>query len=106
LESLNAWDLIRIFNRNDQKTTGITLCSFGLSATSQQYFSLKTNQPPAISQQYFSLRTNQHQSSATSQTNTPNCREFFRSINKEADVVKKKRGARRRKGIPLQSSTH
>jgi hypothetical protein len=25
------------------------------------YFSLTTNQPPAISQQYFSLRTNQHQ---------------------------------------------
>jgi hypothetical protein len=38
-----------------------TPCSFGLSATSQQYFSLKTNQPPATSQQYFSLRTNQHQ---------------------------------------------
>jgi uncharacterized lipoprotein YmbA len=44
-------------------------CSFGLSATSQQYFSLRTNQPPATSQQYFSLRTNQHQPSATSQTN-------------------------------------
>jgi hypothetical protein len=44
-------------------------CSFGLSATSQQYFSLRKNQPPAISQQYFSLRTNQHQSTATSQTN-------------------------------------
>jgi hypothetical protein len=28
-------------------------CSYGLSATSQQYFSLRTNQPPAISQQYF-----------------------------------------------------
>jgi hypothetical protein len=41
----------------------------GLSATSQQYFSLGTNQPPATSQQYFSLRTNQHQPSATSQTN-------------------------------------
>jgi hypothetical protein len=39
-------------------------CSFGLSATSQQYFSLRTNQPPAIIQQYFSLRTNQHQPSA------------------------------------------
>jgi hypothetical protein len=36
-------------------------CSFGLSATSQQYFSLRTNQPPATSQQYFSLTTNQHQ---------------------------------------------
>jgi hypothetical protein len=28
-------------------------CSLGLSATSQQYFSLRTNQPPATSQQYF-----------------------------------------------------
>jgi uncharacterized lipoprotein YmbA len=44
-------------------------CSLGLSATSQQYFSLTTNQPPATSQQYFSLRTNQHQPSATSQPN-------------------------------------
>jgi hypothetical protein len=44
-------------------------CSFGLSATSQQYFFLRTNQPSAISQQYFSLRTNQHQPPATSQTN-------------------------------------
>jgi hypothetical protein len=43
--------------------------SFGLSGTSQQYFSLRTNQPPATSQQYFSLTTNQHQPSATSQTN-------------------------------------
>jgi hypothetical protein len=32
-------------------------CSLGLSATSQQYFYLTTNQPPAASQQYFSLRT-------------------------------------------------
>jgi hypothetical protein len=44
-------------------------CSLGLSATSQQYFSLTTNQPPATSQQYYSLRTNQHQPSATSQPN-------------------------------------
>jgi hypothetical protein len=43
--------------------------SLGLSATSQQYFSLTTNQPPATSQQYFSLTTNQHQPSATGQTN-------------------------------------
>jgi hypothetical protein len=43
--------------------------SFGLSATSQQYFSLITNQPSTTSQQYFSLRTNQHQPSATGQTN-------------------------------------
>jgi hypothetical protein len=33
------------------------LCA--LLATSQQYSSLRTNQPPATSQQYFSLRTNQ-----------------------------------------------
>jgi hypothetical protein len=46
-------------------------CSFGLSATSQQYFSLRTNQPLAISQQYFSLRMNHHQPSATNQTNRP-----------------------------------
>jgi hypothetical protein len=46
-----------------------SIYSLGLSATSQQYFSLTTNQPPATSQQYFSLRTNQHQPSATSQTN-------------------------------------
>jgi hypothetical protein len=41
-------------------------CSLGLSATSQQYFSLTTNQPPATNKQYFSLRTNQHQPSAIS----------------------------------------
>jgi hypothetical protein len=44
-------------------------CWLGLSVTSQQYFSLTTNQPPATSQQYSSLRTNQHQPSATSQPN-------------------------------------
>jgi hypothetical protein len=44
-------------------------CSLGLSANSQQYFSLRTNQPPATSRQYFSLRTNRHQPLATSQTN-------------------------------------
>jgi hypothetical protein len=38
--------------------------------TSQQYFSLRTNQQPATSQQYFSLRTNQHEASAASRTNT------------------------------------
>jgi hypothetical protein len=76
------------------------MCSLGLSATSQQYFSLRTNQPqpvvlfsqnkpapaishqpavlfsqdkPATSQQYSSLRTNQHQPSATSQPNRTGC---------------------------------
>jgi hypothetical protein len=47
----------------------LTPCSLGLSATSQQYFSLTTDQPPATSQQYFSLGTNQHQPSVTSQKN-------------------------------------
>jgi hypothetical protein len=51
------------------KSLKFTPYSFGLSATSQQYFSLTTNQPPATSQQYSSLRTNQHQPSATSQPN-------------------------------------
>jgi hypothetical protein len=50
-------------------TTPSAPCSFGLSATSQQYFSLTTNQPSTTNQQYFSLRTNQHKPSATSQTN-------------------------------------
>jgi hypothetical protein len=49
--------------------TSRSACSFCLSATSQQYFSLRTNQPPATSQQYFSLTTNQHQPLVTSQTN-------------------------------------
>jgi hypothetical protein len=42
-----------------------SLCSLDLSATSQQYFSLRINQPPATSPQYFSLRINQQQPSAT-----------------------------------------
>jgi hypothetical protein len=33
----------------------------GLSTTDQQYFSLRTNEPPATNQQHFSLKTNQHQ---------------------------------------------
>jgi hypothetical protein len=42
-------------------------CSFGLLATSQQYFPLRTNQPPASSQQYF---FSQNKSApTTSQTN-------------------------------------
>jgi hypothetical protein len=45
-------------------------------ATSQQYFSLTTNQPPANSQQYSSLRTNLHQSLATSQPNRLNVNRF------------------------------
>jgi hypothetical protein len=39
----------------------LAVCSLGLSGTSQQYFSLRTNQPLATSQQYSSLKTNQHQ---------------------------------------------
>jgi hypothetical protein len=61
----------RILDMSMRKNNRYTPCSLGLSATSQQYFSLRTNQQPATSQQYFSLRTNQHQPSATSQTNRP-----------------------------------
>jgi hypothetical protein len=55
-----------------------TPCSLGLSATSQQYFSLRTKQPPATSQQFSSLRRNQHQPSATSQ---PNRLEFAANVH-------------------------
>jgi hypothetical protein len=65
----NIWSPTVVTHTVEEKKSSYSSCSFGLSATSQQYFSLRTNQPPAISQQYFSLRTNQHQSSATSQTN-------------------------------------
>jgi hypothetical protein len=34
----------------------LTPCSLGLSATIQQHFSLRTNQPPTTSQQYFLSR--------------------------------------------------
>jgi hypothetical protein len=54
--------------RGEQSPRDGGACSLGLSATSQQYFSLRTNQSSATSQQYLSLRTNQHQPSATSQT--------------------------------------
>jgi hypothetical protein len=40
-----------------------------ISHQSAVFFFLGTNQPSATSQQYFSLRTNQHQPSATSQPN-------------------------------------
>jgi hypothetical protein len=55
--------------RRDAQSDQLPGRKIGLSATSQQYFSLTTNQPPATNQQYFSLRTNQHRPSATSQTN-------------------------------------
>jgi hypothetical protein len=41
-------------------------CSLGLSATSQQYFYLRTNQPPASST-FLSERTSHQQPAATSQ---------------------------------------
>jgi hypothetical protein len=66
-------------------------CSFGLSATSQQYFSLRTNQPAVTSQQCFSLRTNQHhqpneQAAGVGMCGRPvprhvNCRWFVYSSN-------------------------
>jgi hypothetical protein len=63
-------------------------CSLGLSATSQQYFSLRTNQPPATSQQYFSLTTNQHQPSATSQTNRVIYLVDFRSNGRQLSILR------------------
>jgi hypothetical protein len=38
-----------VFVTYDQKVHLLVPCSLGLSATSQQYFSLRTNQPPATS---------------------------------------------------------
>jgi hypothetical protein len=39
----------RIFSFLEQLQQTSSTCSLGLSATSQQYFSLRTNQPPATS---------------------------------------------------------
>jgi hypothetical protein len=56
------WEETPFLLKGDPTVPGIPVpCSLGLSATSQQYFSLRTNQPPATSQQYFCLRINQHQ---------------------------------------------
>jgi hypothetical protein len=65
---------------NDVSVSIFSAYLFGLSATSQQYFSLRTNQPPATSQQYFSLTANQHQPSATSQTNRLVCRYYLKCL--------------------------
>jgi hypothetical protein len=73
-------------------------CSLGLSATSQQYFSLTTNQPPATSQQYSSLRTNQHQPPATSQ---PNRLLIFSALGYEPTTRSQKYGERRRKSFDI-----
>jgi hypothetical protein len=67
-QSTSEWGSYRNFRGSWSRATA-SPCSLGLSATGQQYFSLRTNQPPATSQQYFSLRTNQQQPSASSQTN-------------------------------------
>jgi hypothetical protein len=61
--------MVGVFDMEQKTLWRCTACSLGLSATSQQYFSLGTNQPPTTSQQYSSLRTNQHQPSPTSQPN-------------------------------------
>jgi hypothetical protein len=44
------------------------LVRLGYQPTSQQYFSLGTNQPPATNQQYSPLGTNQHRPPATGRT--------------------------------------
>jgi hypothetical protein len=62
----NYWLLLLCTRIEGGPAPRLSPCSSDLSATSQQYFYLRTNQPPATSQQYFSLRTNQHQPSAIS----------------------------------------
>jgi hypothetical protein len=64
LQILAYWTLIysNIYHKWFFLASFVSPCaSLGLSATSQHYFSLTTNQPLVTSQQYFSLRTNQHQ---------------------------------------------
>jgi hypothetical protein len=56
-------------------------CSFGLSATSQQYFSLRTNQPRTTSQQYSSLRTNQPPANRTGHTPHPQALKLLRILS-------------------------
>jgi hypothetical protein len=69
------YNLLQQFPYFPSQLVGLTMphhlppCSFDLSATSQQYFYVRTNQPAATSQQYFSLRIKQHQPSATSHPN-------------------------------------
>jgi hypothetical protein len=63
------------------------------SASSQQYFSLRTNQPPATSHQYSSLRTNQHQPSATSQPNRPSAYRLLPTGNNQLIVKRHKKKA-------------
>jgi hypothetical protein len=73
-----SFDSRKIHNHSQHMNS--TSRSIGLSATSQQYFSLRTNQPPATSQQYSSLRTNQHQPLATSQPNKLQVRRQIKKI--------------------------
>jgi hypothetical protein len=84
ISKLRHKNLVRLFGWCDNSNAA---CSFGLSATSQQYFSLRINQPSATSQQYFSLRTNQHQPSATSQPNRLHSSLFTSSSLKAASTV-------------------
>jgi hypothetical protein len=73
-----------------KQTNQLAPCSFGLSTISQQYFSLRTNQPSAISQQYFSIRTKQHQPSATSQPNRLSDLLSCKTASATTQAVKKK----------------
>jgi hypothetical protein len=66
-DSNKHWPLARSWFVKSGNANG----SLGLSAASQQYFSLRTNQPPTTSQRYASLRTNQHQPLAPNQPNLP-----------------------------------
>jgi hypothetical protein len=56
----------------------LTACSLGLSATSQQYFSLRTNQPPAISRNQPAVLFSQNKSApAISHQPTEQAVNFF-----------------------------
>jgi hypothetical protein len=95
--------VFQLSHRNKKQQLGHV--RFDLSATSQQYFSLRTNRPPATSQQYFSLTTNQHQPSATSQTNTLLASSVFRSRDGPSLLSRCKRGGDPRSCI-LQDNNH
>jgi hypothetical protein len=58
----NSYTDIELSCIPNQDSSGFAPCSLGLSATSQQYFSLRTNQPPAISRNQPAVLFSQNQS--------------------------------------------
>jgi hypothetical protein len=64
-------------------------CSLGLSATSQQYFSLTTNQQPASSTLLSEQTSTSHQPPATSQPNRLKARvQFYLQVKKLKTIIK------------------